>query len=235
MIHTRFLYPRTIVAVRIGLLCMAVGATHAEPMDLSVKRSAANRAKDGYLKSLSDLEGALRKYGRADDADWVAETTAEVREAEIPPPEVEGKSGSTLGKTIRWLPLTRLTQRIAHVGYSQFEQDVTVIIDGNAHKKSLFAHADSVVVYDIKGKGYIRFRGRGGLKDGMTASRVEFQIIGDGKKLWSCICPDPDTSLRMTKEFDVDISGVDELKLHVDPLGDQTGDWSLWVNPEIGK
>lgn len=92
--------------------------------------------------------------------------------------------------------------------------------------KGIGTHAQSEIVYKLGG-AYERFRSAVGVaynRYGSSAS-VRFQVIGDGTELYDSgeMKGAPYTSPQF---IDVDITGVDELKLVVDSCGSNADDWA---------
>ena len=87
------------------------------------------------------------------------------------------------------------------------------------YEKGIGTHAISDIVYYLKGK-YSKLIGEVGLDYYSYSSKqgsVTFEVYGDGKLLWSSGVMKYDA---LPKKLDVDIRGVDELRIHVGDAGD---------------
>jgi PKD repeat protein len=104
-----------------------------------------------------------------------------------------------------------------------------ITINGTKYKKGLGTHATSTIIYNLNGE-YSRFLSDIGLDDeSNTQGSIEFEVWGDGKILFQ--------SRKVYKlgtttgKIDLDISGVDELRLVVTEGDDSSinsdhGDWA---------
>lgn len=101
---------------------------------------------------------------------------------------------------------------------------------GKAFASGFYAHAPAEHVWELSGK-WKTLKGSAGLADGHDGS-VKFTILGDGKVLWkSAVLP-----MGKLAAFEVDLSGVKELKLVTDDGGDGNGsDWGLWLDPKLSR
>lgn len=106
----------------------------------------------------------------------------------------------------------------------------TMKLDGVVYGKGLGVHAPSEIVYNV-GKLYHRFKSDIGIDDemsGHTASSVVFQVWGDNTKLYDSGIMYHNTP---TQHVDVDITGIDEVKLVVTDAGNgKTADHGDWAN-----
>ncbi len=61
---------------------------------------------------------------------------------------------------------------------------------------------------------------------------VDFEIWGDGKRLWSAT----DSIKGPLKRFDIDVHQVRELSLVVtDSNNGVTEDWGIWIEPTLSR
>ena len=108
------------------------------------------------------------------------------------------------------------------------DNSILLAAGGQIFQRGLYAHAPARHVYSLGGK-WKQFTGKVGMADGHGGT-VQFIIKADGKPLWqSAVIKEGGIA-----DFQVDVSGVQELELTVDPTTDGTGsDWGLWLNPEL--
>lgn len=93
--------------------------------------------------------------------------------------------------------------------------------------------ARSLLEFPLNGQ-FKRFTSKAGV-DAATDGRgsVVFEVYGDGKKLWSS---PPMSGLDAAKEIDVDVTGVNRLRLVVSDAGDGNKfDVADWVNPTLKR
>jgi alpha-galactosidase len=133
-----------------------------------------------------------------------------------------------------WLSSLDLSKCTQGFGKPQADKSITektLSIAGRTFDKGLGTHAASRLLIDLKG-GSSRFVAWVGVDDGAKsggekAAPIEFQIIGDGRKLFkSGIMKAGDAA----KQVDLDVKGVKTLLLLVKPAGDGIGwahaDWA---------
>lgn len=109
-----------------------------------------------------------------------------------------------------------------------------ITINGKVYQKGLGVHAPSEIIYDLDGK-YTRFTSDIGVDDYMgpsSAASIVFQVFADGEKLFDSGIMGATTE---TKNVDVNIEGVKELKLVVtdggNGNGSDHGDWAdAWLS-----
>ena len=107
-------------------------------------------------------------------------------------------------------------------------------VGGRVFEKGVGVHANSAIHIDLKGTAE-RFIAYVGVDDGVKtrtggSGTVEFQVIGDGKELWSSgrICSDE------AKEIDIDLKGVQVLSLLVGDAGDGiSNDHADWAEAKF--
>src|SRR5690606_13674128 len=108
-----------------------------------------------------------------------------------------------------------------------------ITLNGQVYEKGLGVHAPSEIVYDLNGQG-IRFISDIGVDDESgdhTAALVTFEVWGDGTKLYDS---GPMNAVAATQTVDVDITGIDELKLIVTDGGNaRANDHADWANAFI--
>lgn len=136
------------------------------------------------------------------------------------------------GTKTAWL--SDLKWELARVGWAQPERDSA---DGMPlkcidkwHKKGIYAHAPSLVVFNLDGK-WKTLETSCGLYNGRKGS-VVFVIKGDGKELYRS-----DKVMEQVElETKVDVSGVDTLELIVENAGDgSSSDWGIWLSPKLSR
>lgn len=110
-------------------------------------------------------------------------------------------------------------------------------INGETPRHALFAHAPSSITYDLSGLNWSRLEGGVGIGRVNVNSSVKFRIYGDNRLLWESdeIRQVEGSSRSMTAQYAVDISGVEDLKLETDSLGDNNSDHSIWIDPRLSR
>jgi len=149
------------------------------------------------------------------------------------------RSLADIPKTEKTAAVSRLKFSSAKVGWGRIVRDQVpadfsascfLAVGGEFHESGLYAHAPSRFVLDLAGK-WKRLVGGAGLQDGNDGS-VVFVVRGDGKELYRSKTV-KDHRLR---KLDVDVTGVKTLELIVENAGDDnSGDWGVWINPELRR
>ena len=108
-----------------------------------------------------------------------------------------------------------------------------VLASDEPYAKGIGTHAGSEIVYKL-GSEYTRFRSAIGVaynKYG-TSANVIFKVLGDGDELYNSgeMKGNPYTPPQY---IDVDVTGVDELKLIVDENGSNSDDWANFANARL--
>ncbi len=106
-------------------------------------------------------------------------------------------------------------------------------VDNASYANGIGTFARSLLEFPLNGQ-FKRFKAKAGI-DAVTEGKgsVVFEIFGDGKKLWSS----PTVSgLDAAKEIDIDVSGVDRLRLVVGDAGDGNKfDVADWCEPVLQR
>lgn len=108
-------------------------------------------------------------------------------------------------------------------------------VDKQTFAKGIGVHAPSDLVYDLNGK-WNRMTGLAGIdrsagKGGMGTATCIFKIIGDGRELFNS---GKQTGGDPPKPFDIDLSGIKQLKLMVEDAGDgRTSDHGDWCDVKL--
>ena len=125
----------------------------------------------------------------------------------------------------------------ASVGYGQPRKDCGVdgtndkiVLGGKTYSKGLAMHADSKVVYDIEGKGVLRFQAVAGVN--RAAGSCQFIVEADGKVLAKT---DVISGNQKTEKIDVEIpAGTKTLTLLTNTGGDNgNSDHSVWADAKF--
>jgi len=99
------------------------------------------------------------------------------------------------------------------------------------YEEGLGTHAPSSITYNLQGQ-YQRFQAWAGLDDEeLGGNGVRFKLEGDGRELWASGVVKHMHRVRV----DVDVSGVQNLTLVVDDLGDKNFDHADWALPQLKK
>jgi len=145
-------------------------------------------------------------------------------------------SPETIPVTEQRTPLTRLHPAGVSVGWAQPAYDHTprrdaLLLSGDrVFETGIYAHAEARHRYDIGGGNWKRLTGHGGLAPG--GGSVVFVILTDGKEVFRSPLVKPGELVP----FDVDLEGVIRLELLTTDGGDgKTGDWALWLEPELSR
>lgn len=144
----------------------------------------------------------------------------------------EGKADAAGG-----VYLAELTPAAKNVGGSLQPRKVQIESEQKHHSlwtRTNVPNPPASVEYDLN-RRYDRLSGAVGIDESGRADRTRvgtsFQIVGDGKVLWSS------RNLRnpgQTQQFEVDVSGVDRLKILTDSNGTPSH-YAVWVEPRLGR
>lgn len=140
--------------------------------------------------------------------------------------------------------LSDLQEFDVHVGHGSFGkkgdlgyEDKKIVVDGKPSKEGLSLHpptrGSSRVSYVLAGK-YRWFYARSALNDGIPKrlGPVAFTVIGDDKVLWKSRL----VRLRgYSEDVEVDVRGVEELRLEVSCPGRSTHAHAVWIDPQLRK
>lgn len=103
-------------------------------------------------------------------------------------------------------------------------------INGVTYEKGLGVHAESEITYNLAG-AYGRFLSDIGLDDEITGGSVVFRVIADGLEIFNSGLMNSGSA---TQTVDVDVSGVNELKLIVNDGGNGIGaDHADWADARL--
>ncbi len=107
-------------------------------------------------------------------------------------------------------------------------EDNPLVLGSRRYAKGIGTHAPSRIVYRLDGK-YERFVAVVG--GGQANGTVVFQVFGDGRKLYDSGVMH---GLRGTRNVDVPVKGVKELRLVVTDAGDNyTCDMATWADARL--
>lgn len=111
-------------------------------------------------------------------------------------------------------------------------------LGGRRYDRGIGVRSATAITYDIARK-YDRFVATVGFDDSLAASRTNtrlaprgeaaFVVMGDGRELLRVAMTDTDKP----RPINVDVTGVEELKLYVDPLGSDLGDATAWADARL--
>ena len=149
-------------------------------------------------------------------------------------PNDEDVLGGNDPEVVGSLDVTKMTPISKTAGFSTVminkeHKGSIPVIDGEACKKFIWAHAPSVVKYEIP-KNVNKFKAKGG---SFIYNNLTFVVKVDGKTI-------NEYNLKSSKtghvNIDVDIPKRSEfIELVVDPNGDSNGDSSYWAYPEFQR
>ncbi len=123
-------------------------------------------------------------------------------------------------------------------GYFGGQQDgelERIRINGKTYEHSIGTHPRSHeggrVIYRI-GRRFSRFSGQVGITDqeGLSTSALTFEIIGDGRRLWQS---GPIRKSGQLTGFDVNVLGIERLKLVVHCPGSNHAACAVWIEPRL--
>ena len=137
--------------------------------------------------------------------------------------------------------LADLNPELVSIGYGDFsigEYSFESIDDGihigdkitikdKYYEHGLYAHAPSVLIYEIDGK-FKRLETVVGIAGVCGGSGFRYYIEGDGKTL---IESSQIYSPKYAEEISVNISGIQKIKLVFDPGTSMDCDWTIWGDP----
>lgn len=138
----------------------------------------------------------------------------------------------TLAKDQRWLselPIAYSRQDYGSLKIDKNIHDKTLSAGDRRYAKGMGTHANSTVEFSLAGQAKSLI-GAVGLDDSVESGGVQFSIWGDGKLLWESA---KHYGAEKPETFEVDLSGVQHLRLHVDGLKDISSDHANWLNPVI--
>jgi chitodextrinase len=139
--------------------------------------------------------------------------------------------------------ITDLTWTSATNGWGPVEKDMSngesaagdgheITVDGVKYTKGLGCHAKSVITYNLAGK-YTSFLSDIGIDDEVLSEggggSVEFQVWGDGKKLYDSGTTPYITSGQPTQHVNVSVAGVNTLTLEVLVGSSPNNDHADWA------
>ncbi|MEX2306915.1 MAG: NPCBM/NEW2 domain-containing protein [Pirellulales bacterium] len=104
-----------------------------------------------------------------------------------------------------------------------------ITLNGVVYSKGLGVHADSDVRYNLSG-AYRRFISDIGLDDEKSAGNVIFRVYGDNVLLYDSGAM---TATTATKTIDIDVTGVQELRLFVDKNVSTNSDHADWADARL--
>ncbi|UUO06307.1 NPCBM/NEW2 domain-containing protein [Blastopirellula sp. J2-11] len=138
-------------------------------------------------------------------------------------------------KEITEVPLSDCQPETAHLGYGRPAYDrlphdqPLLEVRGRIFRHGIWAHAPAQHTYDLGG-AWKNFSGSAGVAG--TRGQVVFVINADGKELWRS----PKTKPGQLRDFWVEVENVSRLELVVEDGGDgKDGDWSVWLEPVLGR
>lgn len=146
--------------------------------------------------------------------------------------------------------LSDMTPESTHVGWSTLTFDqtpdggkLTLKIDGNDKEfdKGIYAHAESTLVYNVGGLGRERFQAWVGLNQqskNSSSDGVVFKVYtqAPGSTEWVCAYnPSGEvlTPSQNAAHVNVDITGVQKIKLEAGINHTKACDWSVWAGAKL--
>lgn len=139
--------------------------------------------------------------------------------------------------------LSDLNWASATTGYGQVRKDKnasnsTIKLNGLVFKKGLGVHANSEIIYNLGGQ-YTRFMSNIGpddntLTDPNLDTSIYFKVYGDGQLLYDSGLMVTAPTYTLPKEINIDITGINQLKLVVTDAGDGINtDNAVWANARV--
>ena len=189
------------------------------------------------LAALTDLQAELAQYPR-EDLLSIRNTPAETQVVTLPEPPTSSARPSDLPEG--WVWLSHLKWQSASAGWSpnndklpRLDRSIegALLVAGRQHyRKGIGTHAPSEIVYDLNG-GYTRFAAE--VCAAEQGGTVVFQVFGDDRLLSESGVMH---GLRGSKEIDVPLEGVKQLRLVVTDAGDNYfSDCANWAGARLKK
>lgn len=129
------------------------------------------------------------------------------------------------------LYLWEASRKSANAGWGEVTIN-TVKVGQTCNDKSIYAHAPSKITYRLDRK-WKAFDTSVFIRDNSTSGLAAARIIGDGVNLY--------TSSAFTarsgpvKLPTINVSGINEITLEFLDMGDNNGDWSVWLEPRLSR
>lgn len=143
-----------------------------------------------------------------------------------------------IGPAPSFIYLSDLGWHSATSGWGPVQKDQsvgrkTLSLDGKKYKKGIGTHANSEIVF-LLGGAFNLFRCEIGVDDAKTEnSKVEFKVYADGVQKYESKAMHPDDP---TQKLNIDIAGVDTLKLVVTDGGNTiNSDHADWADAAVSK
>ena len=205
----------------------------------------AKTGVEGVRRTLSVSESEATSTGTAYFLQWVDGSTSRVRSITTPMDDTayvalygvtaadtqsEFLSDMTpVGTPINgWGPIELDMSN----GGQQAGDGTTIRINGVSYEKGLGVHADSEVIYDLNSE-YEIFSADIGLNAGpRDTGELIFEVYGDDALLFSSGIM---TGNSATQSINVDVAGVDQLRLVVDGNGSINHDTANWADARVTK
>lgn len=196
------------------------------PMIDSIRKADLDQAAQELAKS-SQGDPELASIGRR-----VLERFLEGRNG----PSAASVDLNEIEDSVVEIPLSATKPEQATVGWDRVSydgipnRDRLLSVEGDYFARGLYAHAPARHQYRLNGR-WKRLAGRCGMQTG-NFGKVDFEIIGDGRRLWSHRGVVDGESIP----FSVDIQGVQTLQLVVTDGGNgKGGDWGIWIEPTLSR
>jgi len=211
-----------------------------------------NRPDVGPLLESERMQKAMEAY-RAKDAKRLAEIAAQAT-AQTPAPAgfvrkvkllqqlllpIDVRDLADLPKDTASVKLANLKMESMTVGWGRAlrnqvlpegEGGVLLEVGGTCFESGLFAHAPARYALRI-GRGWKTLATQFGLQNGHDGS-VVFVVKGDGKELFRS----PTIRDHAVRCLSIPVAEVDLLELIVENAGDgASGDWGVWLDPELRR
>jgi hypothetical protein len=197
-----------------------------------------------YLSQLDVLKKQLTSRDNNDDAQLVENEMKSVEAALAQVPAEQPASSPVIPTyNLEWQYLCEIKETDVKVGWGDFLKGEELLnskeekMEGRVIQHGMFAHAPSIIKYNLRPYGVQRLRGSVGLTD---SGSVRFTIkTAAGKVLWQSPLATRESLKKDPDSFSFDIGNM-ERNANISLIADDGGngnsnDHSVWIDVQIGR